>query len=135
MRYLIRIVYLFLVLILFFLFSCDYNDSIYYYPSNANPTDPSDKTIEYSGNVYSADSLIPLDSIRIQIVSDYYYNDTTTIYSKNGSYFSNILSYDGEKFSIFLHDIDSVYSDTTYYIRIANRDFVLGKFNKDFYMN
>jgi len=137
MRYLNKIIYLVFITLILGLYACDdYYDPYYYYPSQGISNNSNEKTIDFTGEILSTDSLLNIDSIDIKLVSTYYYNDTiTSISNVQGIYSIKSLCFKGENFEIFLHDKDSVFTDTMFNIEVINRDFVISKITSDLYMS
>jgi hypothetical protein len=138
MRHLNKITYLFFIILLFGLYACDdfYDDPYAYSPSQGISNTSNEKTVDFTGEILSTDSLFNIDSVEIKLVSEYYYNDTiTSISNIQGKYTIKSLCFKGENFEIFLHDKDSVFTDTTYSIEVDNRDFVISKITTNLFMS
>lgn len=137
MHYLNKIISLFFIILLLGLYSCDDGyDPYYYSPSQGVSNTSNEKTIDFTGQILSADSLLSIDSVEIKLVSKYYYNDTiSSLSDTQGKYAIKSLCFKGENFEIFLHDKDSIFTDTTFNIEVDNRDFVISKIKNDLYMS
>ncbi len=139
MRHLNKITYLFFIILLLGLYACDdfyYDDPYAYSPSQGTSNTSNEKTVDFTGEILSADSLLSIDSIEIKLVSEYYYNDTvSSISNVQGKYTLKSLCFKGENFEIFLHDNDSIFADTMFNVEVDNRDFVISKITTNLFMS